>query len=463
MGRWIDGLLPTVGVAVGLTAVGWLVSFGPIAEDVSGRTAAQLKAEGRGWAKVEIDGRDVTLTGEAPDPASLQLAVESADRIFGVRVVASQATVVPVAAPFTFSASRDGDRIVLSGSVPSEENRQALLAWAKTAMPKAVVDDRLTVARGAPTNFAAAAAFAVGQLGDLKKGTAELGADGYTVGGEPIDRASWRRLEEALKSAMPAGLKLAADRLVEPVPSPYRFSLSSTAGRSVAEGHLPDEATRKRVMAALAAGRPGGVVDHVEVAPGAPAGFGEAIVNILPGLTRLSDGGFELSGTALVVRGGVLTEAIGRQVVDRLKALLPAGFSLAGAGPSVLPPPPQVDAASCQAALAKVQTGEKILFEVGKADLDQRSIGVLDALVGGALACLSAHVTVEGHTDSDGDAAANQALSEARAAAVVDYLVAAGIARDRLTAVGYGATRPVAANDTAEGRQANRRIEFRVD
>ena len=143
--------------------------------------------------------------------------------------------------------------------------------------------------------------------------------------------------------------------------------------------------------------------------------------------------------------------------------MLPGGFALASTGPTVLPPPPQVDAATCQSLLAKVQTGEKILFETGKARLDERSIAVLDALVGGSLACLNARIAVEGHTDSDGDAAANQALSEARAAAVVGYLTAAGIDARRLTAIGYGAARPVAGNDTAEGKQMNRRIDFRVE
>ena len=463
MGRWLGWLVPTGGAAALLTAVGWLVSFGPIAEDVSGRAAEQLKRDGHGWAKIAIDGRDVTLTGIAPSEAAVRLALDAADRVFGVRVVEAKATVVPLADPYVFSAARDGDKVTLSGTIPSEESRAALLAWAKKVMPEATIVDGTTVARGAPANFAPAAAFAVGQLADLKKGATELAPAGYSISGDPKDLATYGRLKEALKSALPAGLKVVSDKLVAPVPTPYRFGLSTGSGKATIDGFLPDAATKAKVLDALKARFAGGVTDRVEIAAGAPNGFVDAILGLLPGLSRLVDGGFELSGSTVTLKGGVLTESIGRQILDRLKGMLPNGFTLAAAGPTVLPPPPQVDAPTCQTLLAKVQTGEKILFETGKARLDERSIAVLDALVGGSLACLSARVTVEGHTDSDGDASANQALSEARAAAVVDYLSAAGIDPRRLTAVGYGATRPVATNDTAEGKQMNRRIEFRVE
>lgn len=79
---------------------------------------------------------------------------------------------------------------------------------------------------------------------------------------------------------------------------------------------------------------------------------------------------------------------------------------------------------------------------------------------------LSSHpsLTIEilGHTDSQGSVEHNQRLSEARAKAVVDYLVAHGISQQRLQWHGYGKSHPVADNDTPEGRQLNRRVEYRV-
>jgi len=75
----------------------------------------------------------------------------------------------------------------------------------------------------------------------------------------------------------------------------------------------------------------------------------------------------------------------------------------------------------------------------------------------------SLHVVVEGHTDSVGSDSYNHKLSERRAKAVRDYLVREGIDASRITTRGYGKSRPVASNDTAEGRAENRRAEIIAD
>jgi OOP family OmpA-OmpF porin len=71
-------------------------------------------------------------------------------------------------------------------------------------------------------------------------------------------------------------------------------------------------------------------------------------------------------------------------------------------------------------------------------------------------------VSVEGHTDAVGSDAYNQGLSERRADAVADYLAAGGVARRRLSTVGFGEAKPVASNETEDGRAQNRRVEFRI-
>ena len=73
-------------------------------------------------------------------------------------------------------------------------------------------------------------------------------------------------------------------------------------------------------------------------------------------------------------------------------------------------------------------------------------------------------VEVGGHTDSSGPAELNRNLSQQRAESVRQYLIDAGVAPGRITAVGYGEDRPIADNSTAEGRAANRRVELkRID
>jgi outer membrane protein OmpA-like peptidoglycan-associated protein len=71
-------------------------------------------------------------------------------------------------------------------------------------------------------------------------------------------------------------------------------------------------------------------------------------------------------------------------------------------------------------------------------------------------------ISIEGHTDIVGTEAANMRLSQRRAEAVLDYLISKGISPERLEAVGYGPTKPVASNKTASGRARNRRTEFRI-
>ena len=72
----------------------------------------------------------------------------------------------------------------------------------------------------------------------------------------------------------------------------------------------------------------------------------------------------------------------------------------------------------------------------------------------------SIKVEVDGHTDNTGSASVNARLSKQRAEAVRQYLIEHGVPEDRLTAKGYGPSKPIASNKTAEGRAQNRRVEL---
>lgn len=100
-----------------------------------------------------------------------------------------------------------------------------------------------------------------------------------------------------------------------------------------------------------------------------------------------------------------------------------------------------------------------ILFDFDSAELRADAEPMLGEVAAIAAALGSRPLRVEGHTDAIASEAYNQRLSEQRAAAVVDWLKAHGVATARLTAVGRGETAPVATNDDAEGRQRNRRVE----
>lgn len=101
-----------------------------------------------------------------------------------------------------------------------------------------------------------------------------------------------------------------------------------------------------------------------------------------------------------------------------------------------------------------------ITFDVGKSVIKPESMGEINRIVKLMTENPDLKFSVEGHTDSTGNAANNQTLSEARSKAIVDKLVEMGIAADRLASAGKGQANPIADNATDEGRAKNRRVEF---
>jgi outer membrane protein OmpA-like peptidoglycan-associated protein len=166
---------------------------------------------------------------------------------------------------------------------------------------------------------------------------------------------------------------------------------------------------------------------------------------------------------------GHLTCAV--KVTGQFEAPVPApptpAMPLTPAGESLLPPtvaaaaPTGASPQACERAMADAVAKSRIEFATNRADIAASSSTTLDALAQAAKACTGV-IEVQGHTDSVGAPDRNQKLSNARAEAVRSALIARGMPEVRLTARGYGEEKPVADNDSAEGRALNRRIEFRV-
>lgn len=110
----------------------------------------------------------------------------------------------------------------------------------------------------------------------------------------------------------------------------------------------------------------------------------------------------------------------------------------------------------------KKYTLQGVQFETASAQLTKESYAKLQDLLDYLLANTEARVEIAGHTDSEGDANENMMLSKKRAEAVKTYLVDNGVMEKQVETTGYGESRPVATNDTEEGRQANRRTEVRI-
>ncbi len=103
-----------------------------------------------------------------------------------------------------------------------------------------------------------------------------------------------------------------------------------------------------------------------------------------------------------------------------------------------------------------------ILFQTNQAALQTQARQSIQKIAGVLKEYPDTDIIVAGHTDSDGTEEYNQKLSERRAQSVVDYLKSLGVTGARLQTVGYGETQPVQPNDTAAGKQANRRVEVAI-
>jgi outer membrane protein OmpA-like peptidoglycan-associated protein len=118
-------------------------------------------------------------------------------------------------------------------------------------------------------------------------------------------------------------------------------------------------------------------------------------------------------------------------------------------------------------ALKNVSVGTKIVlknifFDFNKSTLRPESTAELERLIKLLNDVPNMRIEISGHTDNKGSAEYNQKLSESRSKSVVDYLVSKGVNSGRLEFKGYGLTQPIASNDTEEGRQENRRTEFKI-
>lgn len=113
----------------------------------------------------------------------------------------------------------------------------------------------------------------------------------------------------------------------------------------------------------------------------------------------------------------------------------------------------------CQQLFTSALRGRQIEFEHSSYELRTSAFSVIDELIQIAADCPSATITVTGHTDNSGDEHMNQRLSKARADSVVAYMVARGIAAERIQALGAGSSSPISTEDNARARKLNRRIE----
>ena len=170
----------------------------------------------------------------------------------------------------------------------------------------------------------------------------------------------------------------------------------------------------------------------------------------------------EAANVDIVPLGTVTFDFLFRRTRPGSTTPAPQVVAVAAPGAAALETKGAFDAEACIGRFEILSRTGNIYFQSGSAALQDQSRPLLATLLDIVQRCPDMRVQVAGHTDSDGGEGVNQTLSEARARAVSDWLVANGVSADRIRAIGFGESRPVVPNDSAANKGRNRRIEFSV-
>ncbi|MCS6297504.1 MAG: OmpA family protein [Nitrospira sp.] len=217
------------------------------------------------------------------------------------------------------------------------------------------------------------------------------------------------------------------------------------------------------------------VTDNLEVLEdGGAAAWEPAVPALLTQVATLHQhqATLSVSGQTATIKGAAVNGDTKTRLVHEISSLLGTSIhvqdqvTVASAGPASpsstpTPTPAHASRAQVQAGLDEIVRGEHIAFESNSAVMTPKGRAVVDKLIPALKRSPEAVIEIGGHTDSYGDPEYNLQLSRTRAESVRQYLTDHGVT-NRLTAVGYGASRPLSQDRTRAASKKNRRIEFRV-
>ncbi|MBW7055265.1 OmpA family protein [Paracoccus bogoriensis] len=384
----------------------------------------------------------------------------------GVTLTAEISAPRPVIAPFLlrFVIDENGPRFD-NCAADDEAARQLILDAARQAGMTG--NTSCTLGLGAPSaEWGQAAALSIAALADLGAGSVTL-SDGDIALHVPasVDRQALDRAVAALQAELPPTFALIAHRDQDDEAARIEFQATLTEGGSVSiRGVIADTRMREAVDS-FARSRfavtqtalrndeavPGGWTVRVIAAIEAMDVLHSGQVRVTPDLVTLTG----ISGDAEATRraSGILSQRLGAgaryELSIRYDRRLDESLGLP-------------DGDECVARLNRVMQESEIGFEPARASIAGDPEPTLAQLAAIMADCADFQIEAGGHTDSQGSEAFNADLSRARAQAILTAMAEAGIDVTHMTARGYGESQPIASNETEEGREANRRIEFRL-
>lgn len=412
-----------------------------------------------GNGKVAFADATLSVSGAAANAEIYESALAALKAPPAGAVVKAADIRPPPVSPFVWSAAKTGDAIVLSGYAPSAEIRDILAS--KAAGVAADIANRISVASGAPAgDFAAAASVALAELAKLTQGKASLDGPRLSIEGAGKPNVTPSEIEASARAALPKEFALGPIDVAAGIVSPYRFSARKDGATLTLSGYVPDADARAKIVARAKRGFDAEIVDRVVIADGAPEGFADAAIATLRALARLNSGAADIKDSEIALEGSAFHAKAPPEIAAQLANRLPKGFKSA-TRIDTEPVGEPIDRRLLHGVLSEI-VARGISFSNDNSSIDIESAPVVDALALALRRSPDVTIGISGHTDNFGSEAENEDISRRRAQTVLDYLVRAGVDPTRLTATGFGAARPIASNDSDNGRAQNRRIEFSI-
>ena len=272
---------------------------------------------------------------------------------------------------------------------------------------------------------------------------------------------------DRLTRELPRAFTLAA--MLDPAPEeaggqPLRFEASMTNGGVRLQGAIPDD-SMGAALESLASARFGTVESDLALRGDTPPGWTARVMAALEAMDGLQEGAAAVTPDLIRIGGATGSATAAQAIAERLGTRLGNGVPYELAliyDPRLDPAVDLPSGEDCVDALNATMQQSAIGFEPNRDVIAGDAAPVIEALAATMQRCAGFRIEIGGHTDSQGADSINRELSAARARAVLAAMAEGGIDTANLAAVGYGETRPVAPNDTEAGREANRRIEFRL-
>ena len=400
------------------------------------------------------------------------------------------------ASPYVTAATFDGHKFELSGHAPSADENDAVADFAKRRVPGTRVEAALTAASGQPEGWRKCVETALEALAQLGGGRATLTNRRLEIEGRTQSAALAKALPDTVRASAGADCDANVSVALDLPPEP-KLRWSAFYDREVLEleGEVAGDAAKAELLRGAEAQFSGArIVDRTRSVGEPSEAWIATAREALVLLARLRRGKAELVNQELTLSGDARDDGVMQVTRDALARGLPSGYSgrqmvAVRSDPAPSPvqaqpsqsesgssqstasieakPSPEAvqrkaEADACQDALQSVAKIGTIRFGRADAELDPASYPTLERLADVAGQCPGVRFEVAGHADGDGMPERNQRLSERRAQAVLAHLAKSGVPMVRMSAVGYGTSRPVAPNTTAENKAKNWRIEFVV-